>query len=178
MQWRNRETPTYTGSTNTALAGPDVVETMELVDRDGAVVASFGKSVAGALSLDVGGPVSESGVSIGGERSGKTASYIRTTSGAQTLLPASTIARTVIIVVTVVTTFAAGDGAAPIFDIGETDTVEKFKANLNSGTAGDVLTLAGTLSAGKALLITATAATGTTSTGAIDVTVIAAPVAA
>ncbi len=102
-----------------------------------------------------------------------TASYVRATTGAQTLLAASTAARNVIIVVKVITTFAAGDGAAPIFDIGETGSVEKFTADLTTGTAGDTLTYAGSLSANTALLITATAATGATSTGAIDVTAIA-----
>jgi hypothetical protein len=107
---------------------------------------------------------------------GDSANYIRTTDGAQILLPAVPVDRAVLIVVKVSATFAAGDGAAPIFDLGETDAVEKFKADLNTGTAGDVLTYAGVLLADKALLVTATAAIGTTSTGAIDVTALALPI--
>jgi hypothetical protein len=74
-----------------------------------------------------------------------------------------------------VTTFAAGDGAAPIFDFGETNSPERFKADLTTGTAGDFLIYGGMLSAFKALIVTATAATGTTSTGAIDVTALVLP---
>ena len=107
---------------------------------------------------------------------GNSARYIRTTNGAQTLLAAVPVDRAVVVVINVVTTFAAGDGAAPIFDIGETGTPEKFKADLNTGTAGDTLVFAGQLTAGKALLVTVTAATGTTSTGAIDVTALALPI--
>jgi len=108
---------------------------------------------------------------------GNSASYPRTTNGDQTLLAAAPVDRAVVITVKVTTAFAAGDGAAPIFDFGETDTPEKFKANLNTGAANDVLTYHGILSAGKALLIGATAATGTTSTGAITVTALAVPTA-
>ena len=104
-----------------------------------------------------------------------TASYIRTTDGAQTLLAAKPYLRHVIILVKIVTTFAAGDGAAPVFDFGEADSTQKYKATLNSGSAGTYLTYGGTLSPGKTLLITATAATGTTSAGAIDVTVLSLP---
>lgn len=109
------------------------------------------------------------------QRLGNTANYVRTTTGAQTLLAANAVARSVIILVRIVTTFAAGDGAAPIYDFGETDTVEKFKADLTTGTAGDLLVYGGTLAATKALLVTATAATGATSTGAIEVTALALP---
>lgn len=107
---------------------------------------------------------------------GDSAAYPKTTAGVQTLLSAVAYDRAVIITVEITTTFAAGDGAAPIFDVGETDTAEKFKANLNTGAAGTVLTFAGILSAGKALIIGATAATGTTSAGAIRVTAIASPI--
>lgn len=106
---------------------------------------------------------------------GNTASYIRTTDGTQTLLAAKPYLRHVIILVQIITTFAAGDGAAPVFDIGETDSTEKYKADLNTGSAGSFLIYGGTLSPGKALLVTAVAATGTTSTGAIDVTVLSLP---
>lgn len=110
---------------------------------------------------------------------GASATYTKATTGAQTLLAANGNgegARTVLIIVTVDETFAAGDGAATIFDIGETDTTEKFKAGLNSGTAGDVLTYAGSLTEEKALLVTATAATGT-GAGGISIAVLALPAA-
>lgn len=104
------------------------------------------------------------------------ASYVRTTSGAQTLIAAGAVARKVIISVVIDTTFAAGDGAAPIFDFGETDSTQKFKTGLNTGSAGSTaIVYSGVLTANKALLVTATAATGTTSTGAISVTAIALP---
>ena len=115
------------------------------------------------------------GTSLVSAPRGNTASYIRTTNGAQTLLAAKNYDRHVIILVSIVTTFAAGDGAAPVFDFGETDNTQKYKASLNTGSAGTYLTYGGRLSAGKALLVTATAATGTTSAGAVDVTALSLP---
>lgn len=106
---------------------------------------------------------------------GNTAAYDKTTAGAQTLLGGNPTVRQTIIRVEVTESFAAGDGAATIFAIGETGTADKFKASLNTGTAGDVLTFGGVLSGDAALLVTGTAATGTTSTGAITVTAIAVP---
>jgi hypothetical protein len=50
MRWRNTETPTFAGSDGRSDGSPDIAETMELLDRDDAVVLSFSKSVAGALS--------------------------------------------------------------------------------------------------------------------------------
>ena len=132
----------------------------------GAVEASMLADGAGIAAL----------VTAGG---GASAAYAKTTSGAQTLLAANESgegARTVLIVVTVTETFAAGDGAATIFDIGETDSTTKFKATLNTGTAGDVLTYAGSLTEEKALLVTATAATGS-GAGGISITVLALPAA-
>lgn len=108
------------------------------------------------------------------EAAGARSSFPKTHAAATALLAASVAERVVLIVVTVTTTFAAGNGAAPIFDFGETGTGEKFKANLATGTAGDVLIYAGVLSANKALLVSGTAATGT-GDGAIDVTVFALP---
>jgi hypothetical protein len=55
MQWKNTETPTFAGSDGTANSGPDVVETLDLVDRDGNVVATFGKDVEGSFTLNVNG---------------------------------------------------------------------------------------------------------------------------
>jgi len=130
----------------------------------GAVEASMLADGAGIAAL----------VTAGG---GASAAYAKTTSGAQTLLAANGSgegARTVLIVVTVTETFAAGDGTATSFDVGETDTTTKFKSALTSGTAGDILTYAGALTEEKALLVTATAATGT-GAGAIAITVLALP---
>lgn len=131
---------------------------------DGTINSSMLANGAGIAAL----------VTAGG---GASASYDKTTSGAQTLLAANGSgegARTVLIIVTIDETFAAGDGTATIFDIGETDSLEKFKANLNSGTAGDILTYAGSLTEEKALLVTATAATGT-GAGGISIAVLALP---
>jgi hypothetical protein len=109
---------------------------------------------------------------------GAAAAYPKTTSGAQTLLAAhATIDRIVLIIVSITETFANGDGAKPSFNLGETSTATKFKSGLTSGTAGDKLVYAGTLSATKALLVTGTAGTGTTETGAIAVAVLVLPAA-
>lgn len=109
------------------------------------------------------------------QRIGNDAQYVRTTDGVQTLLGGNAVARAIIGLVEIDTTFAAGDGAAPIFDIGETGNATKFFTGLTTGTAGDKLPFAGFLSANTALIITATAATGATSTGAIHVTALALP---
>jgi len=102
--------------------------------------------------------------------------YAKTTAGAQALLAADNFNdRDVLITVSVTEAFAAGNGAATSFDIGETSTTTKFKSGLNTGALGAQLVYVGTLSAGKALLVTATAATGT-GTGAISITVVALPV--
>jgi hypothetical protein len=49
MQWKNTETPTFAGSNNSSVEGPDVVETMQLLDRNGNVVATFTKQVDGTF---------------------------------------------------------------------------------------------------------------------------------
>jgi len=108
---------------------------------------------------------------------GASDSYIKTDAGAQSLLAAAPVDRAVVIVVTIDETFAAGSGAATLFDIGETDTTNKFKNDLNTGSAGAILTYGGVLTAGKALLVTVTAATGT-GAGGVTVSVLAMPVAA
>jgi hypothetical protein len=108
------------------------------------------------------------------QRIGNDAQYTKVTTGAQTLLGGNPVARAIIIHVEVDETFAAGDGAATSFDIGETGSLTKFKSGLTAGTAGDKLTYAGYLSANTALVITATAATGT-GTGGIHVTALALP---
>lgn len=61
MRFRNRETPTFAGSDGSAITGPDVVEVLELVDRNDNVVASFTKDVAGNLTLLVDGDLSVTG---------------------------------------------------------------------------------------------------------------------
>lgn len=109
------------------------------------------------------------------QRIGNDAQYVRTTNGVQTLLGGNAVARAIIVVVEIDTTFAAGDGTAPTFSIGETGNATKFVSALGAGTAGEKLTYAGFLSANTALIITAVAATGATSTGAIHVTALALP---
>jgi hypothetical protein len=104
-----------------------------------------------------------------------TGTYIKTASGVQTLLAAAESARTVIIVGTVTEVFANGDGAQPTFKVGETGSDAKFQATskLTGAAAAATFVLAGTLSADVALIVTATAATGSTSTGAVTYVVIA-----
>lgn len=114
--------------------------------------------------------VGQDGVELVYPKSART-SVIRTSAVAQTLVAAADIARRVIIMATVDTTFAAGDGAAPIFSIGETGALTKFINALTVGTAGDKVMYDGVLTAGTALILTPTAATGTTSTGAATFTV-------
>lgn len=60
MKWQNTETPGFAG-TPRADGSPSVVETMELVDRDGAVVATFTKNSLRALSFNMDGSVSQTG---------------------------------------------------------------------------------------------------------------------
>jgi len=102
----------------------------------------------------------------------KRTSVIRTSAGVTTLLQAKPLNRVVVVMVTVDTTFAAGDGAAPIFSLGQTGTATKFINALTTGTAGDKVMYDGVLSAGKALILTSTAATGTTSTGALSLSAV------
>lgn len=100
---------------------------------------------------------------------GTTGSLTRAMSGTTTLATARQFDSIVSGQLIVDTTFAAGDGAAPAFVIGQTGTTNKFMASKATGTAGDVVNFTGTLTAGKALIVTQTAATGTTSTGAVTV---------
>jgi len=57
MRWRNTENPTFAGSDGNAITGPDVVETLDLLDRDGNVAATFAKDVEGAFTLNVNGNI-------------------------------------------------------------------------------------------------------------------------
>jgi len=104
-----------------------------------------------------------------------TVALIVSSDGVTTLLPAATVARRVIISVQVTEIFANGDGAQPTHTIGETGSAAKFAAaaRFTGAAAGTTFSFAGTLSADVALIITSVAGTGTTMTGAIDVTAIA-----
>jgi len=136
------------------------------------VKSVFSLTAGMSIALDARGWPMNSIASIG-----KKASYTKTATGEQAaLLAAALIDRHVHIAVTVDETFAAGNGAATSFDIGETGATHKFKQTLNSGTAGAQPMYQGTLSANKELLITATAATGT-GAGGVTVSVIAVPLA-
>ena len=57
MRWRNTETPTFAGSNNSGSEGPDVVETLDLLDRNGNVIGTYTKSVAGAYSFSLTGSI-------------------------------------------------------------------------------------------------------------------------
>lgn len=113
--------------------------------------------------------IGQDGVNIPIPRSSQNA-MVRTSAGTTTLVPAASVDRRVMILATIVTTFAAGDGAAPIFSVGQTGALTKFINALTTGTAGGKVTYDGVLTAGTALLLTSTAATGTTSTGAVTFT--------
>jgi len=103
---------------------------------------------------------------------GNSASYTKVTTGAQTLNVSDVAARVVIGMVIIDEVFANGNGDQPTFSIGETDSLTKFAATsvFTDAANGAVFTFAGTLTATKALVITATAGTGTTETGAMSVT--------
>lgn len=106
-----------------------------------------------------------------------TQAFTRTSSGATTVIPAASVARQVIISVQVTTAFANGDGTQPTFSIGETGSATKFAATarFTGAAANTTFSFSGTLSANTDLIVTAVAATGTTSTGALTVTAIATP---
>jgi hypothetical protein len=105
--------------------------------------------------------------------------YTAASVGTVTLLAAAREARVVQIVVHVTTVFADGDGAQPTLLVGETGDTDKFAAAAVFTDAADEskIVLIGTLSANKALLLTQTAGTGTTKTGAYSVAAIACPLA-
>jgi hypothetical protein len=136
-----------------------------------ALFSLFGITTGQPVAFDARGWLTNSTAAAG-----KKASYPKTTAGAQTLLAAANVDRQVLIVATVNETFAQTTGTKSAFDIGETGTTNKFKQTLNSGNAGAQTFYDGTLSAGKALLVTGTAATGD-GAGGIDVSVVAAPLA-
>lgn len=96
----------------------------------------------------------------------------KTATEAVVLLAARAFARRFILHLIVDETFAAGDGAATVIKIGDGTTADLY-LDKNTGTAGDVVVLAGTLASGKVLTLTPTAATGS-GAGGVTVTVIAA----
>jgi hypothetical protein len=104
-------------------------------------------------------------------------SFDKTSAGTYTLLPAAVGDRRLLICYTVTETLDDGDGGQPTFKIGETGATEKFlaAATLTDDVAGTGNTLLGTLSSDTALIVTATALTGTTDTGAIDVAFLVVP---
>ena len=104
--------------------------------------------------------------------SGTSGSLTRLMSGTTVLSKARAVDSIVMIQLVVDTTFAAGDGAAPSYVIGQTGTTNKFLASKSTGTAGDLVTVSGVLTAGTELIVTQVAATGTTSTGAVTVNAI------
>lgn len=143
----------------------------------GAVIPIANTTANSILSYDA----DTGAISFGGRNPsngvGAIASYVKTDTGAKTLLAAADHDRIVQITVLVDEVFAAGNGAATSFNIGETSTATKFKSGLNAGAAGATIVYTGTLSATKALLVTPTPATGT-GTGGVTVSVQAMPVAA
>jgi hypothetical protein len=137
------------------------------------IVRRFGLTLAQLFSA----LLTAAGVNVGSSFAAATnaaANYAKTTSGAQTLLASDTKDRAVLITVSVTEAFATNTGTKPAFDIGETSATTKFKSGLTVGALGTLLTYTGTLSAGKALLVTGTAAVGD-ATGAISVAVVALP---
>lgn len=103
------------------------------------------------------------------------AGFIKTSAGTTTLIPASPdIDRVVFITVNITTSFAAGDGAAPTFSIGQTGSVASFASTAQvTGAANAQLQFSGVLSKGNALIVTATTGTGTTETGALTINALA-----
>jgi hypothetical protein len=104
--------------------------------------------------------------------------YTKAATGVNTVLAAVAYDRVVLMSVEVTEVFANGDGAQPTFKIGQDSSDSKFSATgmLTSAAVTAKFALGGVLSAGKKLIVTATAGTGATETGAIEVSVIAAPV--
>jgi hypothetical protein len=76
MQWKNTETPSFAGSDGTAITGPDVVETMQLFDRNGAVVATFTKQVDGSFVFSA--PATLSGTALEGAHTSGTVELAET----------------------------------------------------------------------------------------------------
>lgn len=108
---------------------------------------------------------------------GNSDAYPKETVGVQTLLDQTAEpAKAVLIVIVVTEVFADGTGAQPVFTVGEVDGATKFDDGslLVDAAEGAIFVLAGSLTAAKDLIVTATAATGN-GTGAISVTALALP---
>ncbi len=93
--------------------------------------------------------------------------------GVKDLLVAAAAARIVMIVVTITTVFADGNGAQPTLTIGEeSGSATKFAAaaKFTGAAAGSTFAFAGTLTSGKKLQCTQVAGTGT-ATGAYTIDV-------
>lgn len=102
--------------------------------------------------------------------------YVKTDDGVKDLLAAAGAARNVVIIVTVTTVFANGDGAQPTLTIGEeSGSATKFAAaaKFTNAAAGATFAFAGVLTSGKKLQATLTTGTGSTETGAYTIDVIA-----
>ncbi len=157
-------------------AAADELDTEIGTSLTGAVTVSAG----GVATLNVTGDIAISGSNVATVNATKlaaaTSAFIKTDSGVKDLLAAAAATRQVIIVVTVTTAFADGNGTQPTLTIGEeSGSASKFAATTPfvSGAAGLITVFAGTLTSGKKLQCTIVAGTGTTETGAFSITAIA-----
>lgn len=102
---------------------------------------------------------------------GASASYDKTTNGAQDLAVVSASARACICVVVVTEAFADGTGTQPTFTIGDESTANSIMTvgKLVDAALGSVFTFAGQVTAAEKLQVTGVAATDD-GTGAISVT--------
>jgi hypothetical protein len=148
--------PNGNGSGLTALSGANVTA--------GSLPATAWESGAGVAAL--------LSASLGGS-----GAYAKTADGAYTNVVAhGTKDRATLVVVSCTETFDAGTGTKPEFLVGETSTTDKFfaVADIENLSSGDVLVAAGSNTATKEIVVTATQATGN-GAGAISVVVLAIP---
>ncbi len=135
-------------------------------------------SSGGKLTLENGWQLNGAGLSsLVSSGLGASATYDETTSGAKTLMAASTSARVVLGIAVVDEAFDdVDDGTQPKFKIGETSSDAKFlpDTTLTDATLGKVFVFGGTLTANKALIVTGTPATKD-GKGKISVTAIVLP---
>lgn len=150
------------------------VKARSLADAAAAQAAAIASAAADATSkanAALAAAIAAAAADVNASAFAKIQAFNKATTGPTAMLPAQAFDRVVQFTVKITETFGDGDGTKPSFNIGETDTLDKFKAALAAGTAGDVIPFAGTLSATKELMVSATPATGTTSTGAIEIAV-------
>lgn len=102
---------------------------------------------------------------------GASAAYAKTDDGVKTLLAGDAAARVALLIAVVDETFADAGGNQTTFKVGETDTDDKYwaAASFTNAAAGTIKVMAGTLTANKALIVTATKAVGA-GTGGVSVT--------